>query len=621
MFKTLQTKLLVGLAPLLAVMLGLGVWATVMFSRLGGKIDVILKENYRSVLAAQGMKEALERMDSALLFAIGGEDEQARTQFPENRKIFERNLRIEQGNITLAGEQERSDALTAQSQHYLKLTDQFFAVPSERNVDRNRLYFDEILPTFMAIKREADAILNMNQKNMEDESARARAAASFSTRMMSLALLGSAIVVTLMALGLSRSILEPIRSATRAARAMAAGDLDQVVPVQTSDELGELAGSFNAMARTIREFRQAGTDRLIRAQKTAQATIDSIRDPVVVVDPTGSVERANPAARQLLGVSPAVGPVPWTPPLALQAPLDGVLSGRGDYLPSGLDHAICLRDETQERFFLPRVLSIRGDGDTTLGAALVLVDVTKFRLVDQLKSDMVSTVSHELKTPLTGLQMAIHLLLEEAVGPLNPKQTELLLSARQDSDRLLSIVNDLLDLTRIEQGGIRLDIEAVAPGELIEEAASRFESRATDAGIRLDRSIGLGLPPALVDRERISHVFDNLLSNALAHTDRGGTVEISAEREGSHIRFSVRDSGEGIAPDHIPRLFDRFYRVPGQSTRRGAGLGLTITREIVLAHGGRIEASSQKGLGSTFRFTLPVAEEEEPMEPASTISA
>src|SRR4051795_8158058 len=119
MIKTLRTKLLIGITPLLAIMVGLGLWAVVMFSRLGNNIDVILKENYRSVLAAQGMKEALERMDSALLFAIGGEEQQARDQFAEYRPLFERNLEIEQGNITLPGEQAMADALTALSAHYL----------------------------------------------------------------------------------------------------------------------------------------------------------------------------------------------------------------------------------------------------------------------------------------------------------------------------------------------------------------------------------------------------------------------------------------------------------------------------------------------------------------------
>jgi PAS domain S-box-containing protein len=451
-------------------------------------------------------------------------------------------------------------------------------------------------------------VLEINQKNMMDENDRARETAESSTRLMLFALLGSAAVASLIAVAASRAILDPIRAVTRGARAMAKGDLDQVVPSTTRDELGELAEAFNEMARTIRNFRQAGTARLLRAQQTAQATIDSFPDPVVVVDPTGSVERANPAAREVLGVATSDGPLPWTPPPQLREPLAEVLGGKLDRRPIGLEHALSYRDDGQERFFLPHVLAIRDEGQGLLGAAVVLTDVTRFRLLDQLKSDMVSTVSHELKTPLTGVQMTVHLLLEEVVGPLNAKQIELLLAARQDSDRLLAMINDLLDLTRIEQGRVRLDRDLAAPADLIGQAIERFESRARDVGVELKGSVGFGLPPVSVDRERVAHVFDNLIGNALSHTPRGGSVELSAEaRPDGPIGFEVKDTGEGIAPEHLARIFERFYRVPGSKSSGGAGLGLAIAREIVEAHGGRIDAESQPGRGTTFAFTLPTA--------------
>lgn len=606
MFKTLRTTLLIGIAPLLAIMVALGLWAVVMFSRLGNNIDVILRENYRSVLAAEGMKEALERMDSALLFAIGGEEETARHQFGENRPLFERNLKIEQGNVTLPGEQERADTLTGLRNRYFELSDRFFKLDPSKKEERTKLYFTRLLPVFQEIKRESDSVLAMNQKNMEDQNERARSGAALSIRMMVLALAAAAAVATGVAFRLSHAILEPIRAVTRGARAMARGELDQVVPVVTRDELGELAEAFNTMARTIREFRESGTARLLRAQQTAQATIDSFPDPVVVVDPTGALERANPAARRLLGVSPAGSgeAVAWTPPAPLKAPLAEVLGGGLDTPSAGLDNALCMRDDGQERFFVPRVVAIRGR-DGLLGAAVVLSDVTKFRLVDQLKSDMVATVSHELKTPLTGVQMAVHLLLEEEVGPLNAKQAELLLAARQDSDRLLAMINDLLDLTRIEQGRIELGLYPTPPAELAAEAVERFRSKAADQGVALVHELPTGLPAVRVDSERVSHVFDNLIGNALEHTPRGGSVRVAAEADGDgFVRFTVEDTGEGIPSADLPRVFDKFFR-GGRS--RGAGLGLAIAREIVAAHGGQIDVRSELGRGSTFSFTLPVA--------------
>jgi two-component system, NtrC family, sensor histidine kinase KinB len=602
--KTLRTKMVLGITPLLIIMIGLGLWAIVMFFRLGSRIDVILKENYRSVRAAQGMKESLERIDSALLFAIGGEEEQARAQYDENRPLFDHHYDIERGNVTLPGEQEMVDALTSLRTRYFSLTDKFYALSPKSKDERTRLYFTQLLPTFKDIKREADAVLELNQRNMEDESAKARAAAATSTRLMVVILLGSVAVGALIALALSRSILEPIDAVTRGARAMTRGDLDQVVQASTHDELGELATAFNVMARTIREFQQAGTARLVRAQQTAQATIDSFPDPVVLLDTAGAIERANPAARRILQVEPAEGSIPWSPPAHLKPAVDDVLSGQPDHLPTSLDHAIAFRDEGQERYFLPRVLAIGDERGSLLGAAVVLQDVTKFRLVDQLKSDMVSTVSHELKTPLTSVQMAVHLLLEEAVGPLNSKQIELLLAARQDSGRLLSMVNDLLDLTRIEQGRVKLEVRRIEPVDLANDAKARFEVRAEDASVRLEVEAGGRLPQVFVDRHRVDHVFDNLIGNALDHTGPGGHVRISVKPQAGDVQFVVSDTGEGIPAEHLPRIFEKFYRVPG-SKRGGAGLGLAIAREIVNAHGGQLDVTSEVGRGTTFSFTLP----------------
>ncbi len=609
MFQTLRIKLLLGLAPLLAMMVGLGLWAVAMLDHLGGRIDVILRENYESVLAAEGMKEALERMDSAAQFAINGQDERARKQFRDYQSMFLRNLEKERNNVTLVleGEQLLADELTALYAKYLKQSEEFYALPAEPAGNRSEFYFEQMYTTFLEIKNKADRVLEINQANMKSEDRKARDAATQSKRVMALALVGAALVASVIALMLGRSILEPIQAVTRASRALTRGDVDQVVPVVSHDELGELAAAFNTMARTIRDYRQAGTARLLRAQKTAQATIDSFPDPVVVVDPTGTVERANPAARRLLNVIPSEdAAIPWTPPPQLRAPLADVLAGRPDNLPSGLEHALCFRDLGQERFFSPRVLPIEGESHELLGAALVLSDVTKFRLVDQLKNDMVSTVSHELKTPLTGMQMAVHLLLEEVVGPLTPKQTELLLAARQDSDRLLAMINDLLDLTRIEQGRVRLDLQPTAPADLIGEAVERFESQARDAGVSLKGNVPFGMAPVLADRERIAHVFDNLINNALVHTGSGGSIELSAFASDAMVGFVIRDTGAGIASEHLSRLFEKFYRVPSPRVRGGAGLGLAIAREVVSAHGGQITVESQVGKGTTFTFTLPI---------------
>jgi signal transduction histidine kinase len=559
------------------------------------------------------MKEALERMDSGLIFAASGRGEEARAQFDNSKTEFDKQLAVEQGNITLPGEKELVDELTAEYGEYLNLATEYFDVHATNSTRRRDYYFSRLLPKFENIKRLEDRILFINQRNMEETNEQALRNSANSTRLMIAALLVAVVLALVSARTLAKSILGPIETVTQAARALSEGNVDQVVPATTRDELGELGQAFNTMARTIREYREAGTVRLLRAQKTAQATIDSFPDPVVVLDPQSCVERANPAARRLLQAIPNdnENSVPWIAPPSLQPHLASVLGGNGDYLPLSLDQVMFLRDGNQDRYYLPRVLRIRSDSGELLGAAVVLSDVTKFHLVDQLKSDMISTVSHELKTPLTSLQMVVHLLLEEAIGPLTTKQTELLLAARQDSDRLLGMINDLLDLTRIEQGRVALDQEPVDPSALIRDSIERYRVAAEDAGITLESKLEPSLSPVLVDRERIEHVFDNLMSNALRHTDRGGTITLRAVPLEGAVEFSIEDNGEGIEPQYFSRIFDKFFRAPGAKHQGGAGLGLAIVREIVVAHGGQIEASSAPGKGTSFTFSLAAATEPE----------
>jgi signal transduction histidine kinase len=231
--------------------------------------------------------------------------------------------------------------------------------------------------------------------------------------------------------------------------------------------------------------------------------------------------------------------------------------------------------------------------------------VTRFRLLDQVKNDLVATVSHELKTPLTSLRLDLHLLLEEAVGPLTPKQTELLLDARDNAERLLAIVNHLLDLARLEQKRELLELRPSSPGELLQSAADAIGPRTTDKGIDVVLEAPPDLPPVLADASRLGYALGNLLDNAVTYTDRGGRITLSAAPAGDQVVLTVADTGAGIPPEHLPHVFERFFRVPGQSRGSGTGLGLAIVREIVTAHHGTITCASQAGAGTKFTILLP----------------
>ena len=341
--------------------------------------------------------------------------------------------------------------------------------------------------TFQEIKTVSGDILRLNEKNMKDVDDDTKRLARSSLIWYGGGLAFGIVLAVFLVANTIRMIVYPVRAATESAVAIGAGNLDQVVPITSDDELGQLASAFNTMARQLREYRQSHKAQLIRAQRTSQATIDSFPEPVLVVDPEGRVEMANPAARRLFGLphpdNAGATPPVWEPPEALRQALTEALQEQRDYVPEGFDKVIVLQQEEQPYSYLPRVLPIRDASSATLGAAVLLEDVTRFRLLDEVKSNMVATVSHELKTPLTSIRLVLHLLLEENVGPLLPKQLELLVDARDNAERLLAMINNLLDLARLEQGGSQLRLHAESPTTLLRGAFDAFQPRAADRGV------------------------------------------------------------------------------------------------------------------------------------------
>lgn len=612
---TLRRRIFLTLIPLLLLLALIGCAGIVLLLRLGNSVDAILHENYDSVIAMEGLNEALERIDSSYQFALSGRREQARQQYRDNwapRGPYLDNLNIERNNITLPGERELYEELARLSDRYKKQGDAFYAIPSGDPRAQAAYYGPSaLLDLFKQIKDVSGAILHLNQENMEHASRDARRLARISSIGFAVALAAAFVLAGFAAWQTVRTILRPIQAITRAALGISAGNLHQIVPYHSSDELGQLAEAFNTMTRHLRDVRQSQSARLLRVQQTTQATVDSFPDPVIVIDSEGYVEIANPAARRLLGVLPKQHGQPtsgrWQPPEPLRQPLADALQAQRDYSPDGFDRVILLGSNGRERAVLPRILTIRDPYGNTLGAAVVLRDVTRLRLLDQVKSNLVATASHELKTPLTSIRLAVHLLLEESVGPLTSKQTELLLDARENSERLLAMINNLLDLARLEQGSRQLDLKSEQPESLLRTAADAVRPRAEDQAVDLVLDMPQGLPKVAVDASRLGSALGNLLDNALTYTDRGGRITLGARSNGDSVTLSVGDTGVGIPPECLPHVFEKFFRVPGQSKGVGTGLGLAIVQEIVAAHGGTITCESAPGKGTVFRMTLPVA--------------
>ena len=281
-----------------------------------------------------------------------------------------------------------------------------------------------------------------------------------------------------------------------------------------------------------------------------------------------------------------------------------VLSGKGAFNPRGFEDAVQLPTMLGDRYFLPRATPVYESRGVIVGATVLLQDVTRLRRFEELKNDVVATIAHEFRTPLTSLRMAVHLCTEQVAGPLTEKQAELLHAAREDCDRLQAMVDDLLDMSRIESGRVELYPLPTSTGVLAESAVEQFKAEAEAKGVRLSADITIPEVKVLADHERVGHVFANLVGNALRHTQRDGSVILGASITNGAVRFTVTDTGKGIPKEYQERIFEKFFQVP-ESGPKGIGLGLYIAREIVRGHGGDIGVESEPGRGSTFWFTLP----------------
>ncbi|MDF3059815.1 MAG: hypothetical protein K0R17_4030 [Rariglobus sp.] len=418
----LRTRLYLGLFPLLLLFILVSGVTTLLYRSLALSLEKDLTANYRAMIGGYEMRDALSNMAGALTTAKRGDLAGARRAYASQRARFQKQFM----------EQSLVSAGTARTALLEKLDDGFthFEKLAKASIEDGG---DASLPAL----RETEALLFRMLTTLEEltqsDYAEVQTAATNAARLarasinfLIAAMVGAILLSLFLSYRLARSLLQPIQVLNDSAAALGEGRLDHDVPVTTEDELGELARSFNAMAAKLRAYRDAMTERVTRARRTMEATLTSTPDPLFVVNTDGHHEVRNPAAEAIAALPELAGGLP----AALQEPLREVLLTGTHYLPTGYEHVITLHVEGGERHYLPRILAI---GDTLTGfggAAVILQDVTKFRLLDDVKGNLVSTVSHELKTPLTSLLMAVHMLIEESFGPINEKQRYLLESLR-----------------------------------------------------------------------------------------------------------------------------------------------------------------------------------------------
>ncbi|MFJ3486728.1 KinB sensor domain-containing domain [Pseudomonas sp. NPDC090202] len=482
---------------------------------------------------------------------------------------------------------------------------QFLQALSQAGNTDNAISDDKaVAESFNAVR---NGLLNAHRQaleNISEAESASRTRALWIAALLGLVGLAVLVIGFITAHGIARRFGGPIEALAKAADNIGQGNFDVTLPISSATEVNQLTRRFGIMAEALRQHQVTNVDELLAGQQRLQAVLDSIDDGLLMIDRQGRLEHLNPVAQRQLG---------WDE--------DRLGQGLGEALQRlELDDQLhlVLRGGTLER--APEDLSIDIDGETRLltysltpvshtkghilGAVMVLHDVTEQRAFERVRSEFVLRASHELRTPVTGMHMAFGLLRERVDFPADSREMDLLDTVNEEMQRLMQLINDLLNFSRYQNGLQKLTLAPCDVSELLNTARDRFADAALEHDVMVQLDMQEPLPRLQADKAQLDRVLDNLLDNALRHTPQSGLIRLQARRHGERLIISVEDNGEGIAYGQQARIFEPFVQVGRK--KGGAGLGLALCKEIVQLHGGRMGVYSRPGQGTQFYMALPL---------------
>ncbi|HPI78385.1 MAG TPA: histidine kinase dimerization/phospho-acceptor domain-containing protein, partial [bacterium] len=486
-------------------------WAIVNLIELGDASDAILKENYKSILAAENMIDMIERQDSASLLTLLGYKDDGSGQFESNGIRFSEWLGRAKDNITIEGEAEILSGIEKSYSKYLSSVASLVGTESLSLEQRKAYYRQRVLPDFLEVRNLCVRLREINQETMYEASEKAR---RLSRRaVVSTGAIGVATICigVFFSLFLSNLVVRPIREMIAATKKVSDGDYEVEIAGRFSDELGVVIDEFNEMVRRLRKFRDLNIMKILEEKSKSEAIIREIDDGIVVVDSELKITNINPVASNILDldIDKAIGRH-FLESVKSEKLFDHLKATMESGKSPNLDESgsiLTVKRKGRVSHYLFSVTPVSSGLGNLRGVALLLRDITKLKELDQMKSDFISTASHELRTPLTTIEMSVGLLMEKEYENLDEKGKELLDAAQEELARLKALINDLLDLSRIESGKVLMNMEPVSASELIEKTAKIMQKQADERTIELETEAEAALPPVKADANKITWVI------------------------------------------------------------------------------------------------------------------
>lgn len=577
----IKTKLNIGIGLLFLMILLLAFASTWYVSSLKKEADNVLAANYLSVEYARNMLGASDQYTAGDMAASA---------------TLRSNLAKQKTNVTELSEKEITTNLE------LKL---------------NRLVDNPSDPQHASeFREELVNLMNVNMAAIVKKNDQTKLLANEAFLLISVLGALSFLIAFVLWVNLPSNIADPIKKLTNSIREIAKQNYAQRLYFKGDSEFVDLASSFNSMAERLQEYSNSKLDHILQEKKRVEALVNSMHDPVIGLNDKKEILFINDEALQLIGLSREEVKLKPLQELANASHLIARIVEIPEKHAEGQAHA--LEDNTlnifvdnKESYFEKQVYAIEivPTGEQALqhvGEVIILKNITSFKELDVAKTNFIATVSHELKTPIASIQMGLELLNHPKTGELSENQRKLMEGIKDDSERLLRITSELLNMSQVETGNIKLFAQWCNPMPVITYALQATRLQAEQKHIELVTELDEDLPEVYIDEEKTAWVLTNFITNAIRYSAEHSQIIVSLTKKDAKLIFSVKDHGKGIDSSYKDRIFDRYFQIPG-SMRSGTGLGLSIAKDFIENQGGSIAVESSVGVGSTFSFSIPTS--------------
>lgn len=569
----IKTKLTLGVGLLFLLIVLLSVIGSVYINKLKSDTEKILTANYNSLEFSKNMLLALDKISTDSAIAI---------------KDFQKNNILQEKNLTEFGEKEATQNLNLHFSSYLK----------QPTSEKEKL-----------IREDLAKIMSLNMKGIERKSDIAIITAENATFWIVSIGTVCFMISFILLFNLPQTISEPINQLTFSIKQIANKNYNERVHFKGSEEFNDLANSFNIMAEKLQEYESSTLSTQLMDKKRIETLVNNMHDAVIGLDENHFIYMINDEALKITNLrkEEIIGKT------AHEVAINNDLVRE---LLKNIDHPvkepIKIVTDNKENYFEQEIVPINivktGEKEKKyIGKVILLRNITPFKELDFAKTNFIATISHELKTPISAIKMGVQLLGNQKFGELNEQQKELLKSINEDGQRLLDITGELLNLSQVETGNIRLHIENCSPKNIVQTAIKNLEKLAEQ------KNISINLQDNLEEKDFVSADFDktvwvmnNFLSNAIKHSFQDENIQILVEKSDAYVTFSITDTGSGIDEKYHRQIFDRYFQVPGEH-QNGTGLGLAISKNFIEKQNGEIGVNSSLNQGSTFYFKLPLA--------------